>query len=513
MLNRPTNYQTRSRAAVALALTLLLVLPPLPAHAYSVLSHEQVVDLAWKSHIVPLLRRRYPGITEDQIKQAHACAYGGAIIQDIGYYPFGSKLLSDMTHYVRSGDFVSNLIREAQNPDEYAFALGALAHYTSDTFGHPAVNQATASEYPKLRQRYGPVVTYDESPRAHLQTEFGFDVLEVVQQRYAPEAFHDFIGFQVTKPVFERAFFDTYGIPLNQVLTREDLAIGTYRRTVSTLLPKMTQVAVADYGKKMQQAEPTFVPKKLIYRVNKAEYQKRFGNSYHRPGVGTRFLAFLLKLIPKIGPLQDLDLRVPSAEAQKTFLTGMNTVVDRYEQSINHLAAQPPNQPSLQLPSLDLDTGKPTAPAEYARADQAYARYLALLVKPRTPPSPPTPSAPWPPPQPVNVQLAGSPSKAAESADGHSSAAQTARPTAIAPQQPAPAAVPAETAQQAAPQPTLQPIDPAIRADIERYFAHAAPGQLLLKKQQWKDLPKNLETLRQLPAVPPATRAALTPQP
>ncbi len=373
-------FEARRRPTLALTLMLLLILPPQPAHAYSVLSHEQVVDLAWKSHIIPLLRRRYPTITPDQIREAHACAYGGAIIQDIGYYPFGSKLLSDMTHYVRSGDFVSNLIREAQNPDEYAFALGALAHYTSDTLGHPAVNRATASEYPRLRKRYGPIVTYDENPRAHLQTEFGFDVLEVVQQRYAPEAFHDFIGFQVAKPVFERAFFDTYGIPLNQVLTKEDLAINTYRKTVSTLLPKMTQVAVADYGKKMQQAEPTFVPKKLIYRVSKADYQKRFGNSYHRPGVGTRFLAFLLKLIPKVGPLKDLDLRVPSADAQKTFLTGMDNVVDHYQHYIDQLAAEPADHPSLTLPSLDLDTGKATAPAEYALADQTYARYLALLV-------------------------------------------------------------------------------------------------------------------------------------
>ncbi|HEY2738919.1 MAG TPA: zinc dependent phospholipase C family protein, partial [Thermoanaerobaculia bacterium] len=459
-----------------------------------------------------LLRRRYPTITPEQIKEAHAYAYGGAIIQDIGYYPFGSKLLSDMTHYVRSGDFVSNLIREAQNPDEYAFALGALAHYTSDTLGHPAVNRATASEYPKLRQRYGPDVTYDENPRAHLQTEFGFDVLEVVQQRYAPEAFHDFIGFQVAKPVFERAFFDTYGIPLNQVLTKEDLAIGTYRKTISILLPKMTEVAVADYGKKMQQAEPTFVPKKLIYRVNKADYQKQFGNSYHRPGAGTRFLAFLLKLIPKIGPLKDLDLRVPSADAQKTFLTGMDSVVDRYDQSLDHLAAQPPNHPSLTLPSLDLDTGKTTAPAEYALADQTYARYLALLVKPRTPPPPASPSAPWPPPEAADVKLADAPSQTAPPPGSRPKASQPAVPAAPT-SKAAPAAAPADTTQQPEPKPALQPISPAIRADIEHYFAHAAPGELLLKKDQWKDLPKDLQTLRQLPAAPPATSAALASHP
>ena len=469
MLQRPT----RCRAVLALALITLLV-PPQPARAYSVLSHEQVVDLAWKSHIVPLLRQRYSGITPDQIKEAHAYAYGGAIIQDMGYYPFGNKLFSDMTHYVRSGDFVENLIREAQNPDEVAFALGALAHYTSDSLGHPAVNRATASEYPRLRRRYGPVVLYDQDPEAHLQTEFGFDVLEVTQRRYAPEAFHDFIGFAVAKPVLERAFQDTYGLPLNVVLTNEDLAIGTYRKTVSGLLPKMTQVAVADYGKQMQQAEPAFVPKKLIYRENKADYQKRFGNSYQRPGFGTRVLAFLLKLIPKIGPLKDLALRVPSADAQKAFLTGMDTVVDNYHQSINQLRAEPADRPTLQLRAVNLDTGQPTAPGSYPLADQTYARYLALLVTPRASSPPPTPSVPW------NIPRSGP-----EPAN---------TPSASAPPAPAPATQPASTR-------GLQPVDSAIRTDIEHFFSNSQRqgGILQLKKDQWKALPKNLETLRQLP--------------
>jgi hypothetical protein len=466
MVQRPT----RCRAVLALALITFLVAPPQPAHAYSVLSHEQVVDLAWKTHIVPLLRRRYPGITPDQIKEAHAYAYGGAIIQDMGYYPFGSKLFSDMTHYVRSGDFVDNLIREAQNPDEVAFALGALAHYTADSLGHPAVNRATASEYPRLRRRYGPVVVYDEDPQAHLQTEFGFDVLEVTQQRYAPEAFHDFIGFAVAKPVLERAFQDTYGLPLNLVLTNEDLAIGTYRKTVSGLLPKITQVAVADYGKQMRLAEPTFVPKKLIYRENKADYQKRFGNSYQRPGFGTRVLAFLLKLIPKIGPLKDLALRVPSADAQKTFLTGMDTVVDNYHHSIDQLRAEPADRPTLQLRAVNLDTGQPTAPGSYPLADQTYARYLALLVTPRPPSPPPTPSVPWSGPQSADT------------------------PSVPAPPAPVPARVAASTR-------GLQPIDPAIRTDVEHFFSNSQRqgGILQLKKDQWKALPKNLETLRQLP--------------
>ena len=459
-------FEARRRAALALTLMLLLVLPP-PAHAYSVLSHEQVVDLAWKSHIIPLLRRRWPDITPDQIKEAHAYAYGGAIIQDLGYYPFGNKLFSDMTHYIRTGDFVDNLIRDAQNPDEYAFALGALAHYTSDAFGHPAVNRATAAEYPRLRRRYGPVVLYDQDPEAHLQTEFGFDVLEVTQRRYAPEAFHDFIGFQVAKPVLERAFQDTYGLPLKVVLTKEDLAIGTYRRTVSILLPKMTQVAIANYGKQMEKADPTFVPKKLTYRLSKADYQKSFGNSYHRPGVGARILAFLLKLVPRVGPLRDLSLRVPSADAQKTFLSGMDTVVDHYQQSINNLSTEPTNHPSLKLSSVNLDTGKPTEPGSYPLSDQTYARYLALLVKPRKPSPTPAPASESQPAQPDQPTASG-------------------------------------TAQS----PSLQPIDPAIRTDIQHYFANSQRHAVLqLKKDQWKHLAKDLDTLHQLPAAPPAATA------
>ena len=82
----------------------------------------------------------------------------GCIIQDMGYYPFGSKFFSDLVHYVRTGDFIVNLIREAQTLNEFAFALGALAHYAADTQGHSvAVNRSVALEYPKLARKYGKV--------------------------------------------------------------------------------------------------------------------------------------------------------------------------------------------------------------------------------------------------------------------------------------------------------------------------------------------------------------------
>ena len=149
-----------------------------------------------------------------QICEAHAYAYGGAVIQDLGYYPFGNREFSNLVHYVRSGDFVRELLLESQDVNEYAFALGALSHYASDIAGHPAINEAVAIHYPKLRAKYGKSVRYAQDKTAHLKTEFGFDTVQVARNRYASQQYHDFIGFEVSKPLLERVFPVVYGIPL-----------------------------------------------------------------------------------------------------------------------------------------------------------------------------------------------------------------------------------------------------------------------------------------------------------
>jgi hypothetical protein len=182
--------------------------------SYSVLSHEEVVDLVWADSIRPWLMQKYPKATREDLRRAHAFAYGGCLIQDMGYYPFGSQRFSDLTHYVRSGDFVQALLAEASNLDEFAFALGALAHYASDISGHPYINESVAIRFPKLRKKYGNSVTYEDDPKAHIRTEFGFDVTQVAKQRFGSDQYHDFIGFEVATPLLERAFLRTYGILL-----------------------------------------------------------------------------------------------------------------------------------------------------------------------------------------------------------------------------------------------------------------------------------------------------------
>jgi hypothetical protein len=343
--------------------------------AYSVLTHEEIVDLLWTAEIQPLLLQRFPGLTGDQIKEAHAYAYGGAVIQDLGYYPFGNKEFSNLVHYVRSGDFVRELLLESQDVNEYAFALGALSHYASDIAGHPAVNESVAMEYPKLRAKYGNSVRYAQDKTAHLRTEFGFDTVQVAKNRYASEQYHDFIGFQVSKPLLERVFPVVYGVELKDVLTHEDLAVGSYRFAVSRLIPRMTQVALQTHKKDLMRETPDFAKKKFLYRLSRSDYERQWGKDYVKPGVGTRILSTLLRYMPRIGPFKGLAFNNPTRQTEDLYFKSINTTVDQYRTFLEEVRGD-----SLVLPNCDLDTGLVTTAAEYSLTDDTYAQLLDQLA-------------------------------------------------------------------------------------------------------------------------------------
>jgi hypothetical protein len=357
-----------------LVLLALLVLAQV-VNGYSVLTHEQIVDLAWKDQIAPLLMKRFPPTSPEELKKAHAFAYGGCVIQDLGYYPFGSHQFSDLVHYVRSGDFVQNLLTESKDVDEYAFALGALAHYSSDTNGHPAVNRAVAIEFPKLRAKYGDVVTYEDDRKAHLSTEFGFDVTQVAKNRYTADAYHDFIGFEVAKPLLERAFQKTYGIELNDVFKSVDLAIGSYRRSVSAAIPQMTRVALATRRADIVKETPNFEKREFLYHLSRADYEKDWGTTYQHPGVGARILAFFLRLMPRIGPFKPLGFKVPTHQTEDLYIASVNDTVEHYEKLLERMR----RGEKLDLPNMDFDTGKKTVAGEYRLSDQAYSKLVRKL--------------------------------------------------------------------------------------------------------------------------------------
>jgi hypothetical protein len=364
--------------AIAVITVLALSLGwPVETAAYAVLAHEAIIDSAWDTNIRPLLLKRFPNATKEELKEAHGYAYGGAIIQDMGYYPHGSFFFSDLTHYVRSGDFILALLRDSKDLDGYAFALGALAHYAADNEGHPlGTNRAVPLLYPKLEKKYGDSVSYEQDKLAHLKTEFGFDVLEVARGRYAPDSYHDFIGFAVSVPLLEQAFQETYGLDLKRVLEDEDKVIGSYRHDVSQLIPKATRIAWSLKQDEIMKDQPGMTKQKFLFNLSRASYQKKWGNNYHPPTFGERFLAFLFRILPKIGPLKVLEFKTPTPETERMFEASFNATLDRYRQLLGQISVG-----QLNLPNDNFDTGDITGPGKYRLNDEAHAKLLDALAK------------------------------------------------------------------------------------------------------------------------------------
>jgi hypothetical protein len=362
---------------LAVVAILLVCTAPRSAEAYSVLAHEALIDSAWEDAIAPMLRERFPAASESQILKARAYAYGGSVIQDLGYYPFGSHFFTNLLHYVRSGDFIEAMVRNASDVYEHAFALGALAHYAADVTGHAvAVNRAVPLIYPKLRARFGDEVTYADDPKRHIMVEFAFDVVHVAGSGYVPATYSDFVGFEVSEPLLARAFHDTYGLNLREVFSDVDLAINTYRFTVSKLIPDVTRLAWREKQDDIVKSRPDALERTFVYSLTRQDYEGQFGTHYRKPGLLARFIVFMVKVLPKIGPLSVLAFRLPTPEAQKLFVESFVLVRQRYEQMLGMA-----RRDALNLRNVDFDTGRPTMPGEYARADEAYTELRERLAK------------------------------------------------------------------------------------------------------------------------------------
>jgi Zinc dependent phospholipase C len=366
----------RSRCGCGFLVAALLCTTARLGWGYALLTHEQIIDIAWQDQIRPLLLRRFPATTAEQLRQAHAYAYGGSLVQDIGYYPFGNRFFSDLAHCVRTGDFVSNLIQESADVDQYAFALGALAHYSADLTGHPVINHCVALSFPKLRAKYGDTVTYEECPKAHMQTEFGFDITQVAKRRYTSDRYHDFIGFQVSIGLLQQAFLTTYGLPLDEVLTHEDLAIGTFRRAVSEIIPEMTRAALTVYHPEHVRETRNVSEKLFLYHLSRADYEKQWGTQYRKPSLFARTLGFIIHIIPKIGVLKGLAFKLPTRQTEDLYVQSMDTTISHYRWLLRQVG-----NGDLRFLNVDCDTGGPTVPGEYSLADETYAQLLDSLAK------------------------------------------------------------------------------------------------------------------------------------
>ena len=368
----------RLREALALVSVLaLLLVNPEKTEAYSVTSHQAIIDVVWEPSIKPAIRKRFPNAREEEINRGQAYAYGGAIIQDLGYYPYGSPFFSDLTHYIRSGDFILAMLRDSRDVYEYSFALGAMAHYAADNNGHRVgVNRAVPLLYPKLKKKYGDTVSYEDDKLAHIKTEFGFDVLEVAKERFAPESYHDYIGFEVAPRVLEQAFQETYGLDLKKVLGDETKVLNSYRHAVSDLLPKATRIAWDLKKDEIQKDEPGITKQKFLYNLKRANFEKEWGTDYLKPKFSDKVLAFIYKILPKFGPLKVLQFKTPTPETERMFEASFNETLDQYRKLLNE--ERETGKPGLVNGNFDL--GEVSEPGKYKLSDTTHAKLLDKLA-------------------------------------------------------------------------------------------------------------------------------------
>jgi hypothetical protein len=400
--------RTNCLRAVALLLLLLLGACPRQTRAYSLLTHEQLIDLTWEDSIVPLLKSRYPNLTPAELDQARAYAYGGCVIQDIGYYPFGDGFFSNLTHYVRTGDFVVALFRNAHNANELAFAVGALSHYIGDSFGHSqATNRAVPIEFPKLERLFGRSVSYAEGRHQHVRVEFAFDIDQVVHHRMAPLGYMRHIGIQVPVHQLALAFFETYGLTEDfNVRGRQKFNLKAYRFATRTLIPRVAY-AEAVLHRKHEPVEPN-TPDAIEIENESAAAAKLYDwAAYHKKApIETHLLAGVLWVLPKIGPLSMLAVKGPTATAEADYMHSVvssttvlherlaifTPVAARRERTLTATTSTEtlgPLDPQHPLPNRDLDTGQVMKPGAYSLTDATYAELLRRLTGDPAHPIPP----------------------------------------------------------------------------------------------------------------------------
>jgi hypothetical protein len=346
-----------------------------PVRGFSILAHEAIIDAAWADNIKPLLLKKYPSATATDLKQAYAYTYGGSLVADMGYMPFGSPYFTNLLHYVRSGDFVTTLIDEAETLDEYAFALGALSHYMADKYGHSlATNLSVAVDYPELKKKFGDVVTYDDDHTSHSRIEFAFDVIQTAKGNYASIAYHNFIGFEITTPVLQRAFRKVYGQDLSTVFPNFQSAIAKFRWGVQDLFPELARVARRSDKAGLKTSHKGVTRENFSSSMPKEGFDEQRGTSYARTGFFARSLARLIERLPKIGPLKKMGFKYPGVTCEEMFLQSMDSIMVNFDAALTKVAWD-----QLTLININYDTGNPSALNEYALADMTYNEWVVKL--------------------------------------------------------------------------------------------------------------------------------------
>jgi hypothetical protein len=355
------------------------MIAPSSGKAYGVLTHHQLIDQAWDTVIVPILLNRFSSLTTEQLREAHAYAYGGCIVQDFGYYPLANAFFSDLTHYVRTGDFVQKLFQHAHTANEFAFAIGALSHYVGDSIGHSqATNPSVAMTFPKLRAKYGSSVNYAQGKHQHAQVEWAFDANQAAKLRLAPADYVHYIGLEVPREQLAAAFYETYGIPLREIISGPLPAMKTFRFGGRTFLPHFTYAEAVRHKGQFPADTPGPELEQYEREIGQLPKEEEWDRYRRKPGFRIHLLSGLIVIMPKIGALQMLAIKVPTEETERAYITSVNLSTAALAVHLQQLMG---TQIDLGLADRDLDTGQPMVPGGYLLTDKTYAQLLARITK------------------------------------------------------------------------------------------------------------------------------------
>jgi hypothetical protein len=264
-----------------------------------------------------------------------------------------------------------------------AFAIGALSHYLGDTIGHAeAINPAVGTEFPALAARYGPNVNFAEGEHQHVRAEFAFDINEIAKHRLAPEGYLNRIGFAIPVPLLARAFYDTYGLDIGEILGNHRPTLKGYRYSVRTLLPRVAYAETLLNRRQMPPDAPSPALDELNRQIAALAAEDHWERYRTHAGIGTHLLAGVIFILPKIGPLSDLSLRGPTPQTEQKYIDSLVLTTETLRQKLAHATT------SDGLTNKDLDTGDIIRPGTYRLCDLTYADLLHQIARAPTTPIP-----------------------------------------------------------------------------------------------------------------------------
>jgi len=165
-------------------------------------------------------------------------------------------------------------------------------------------------------------------------------------------------------------------LKMSDLFGDEKRAISTYRFAVSQLIPALTEAAWRDQRDEILAVTPAAERANVVFVFRQVDYEDDYGRDYQKPARFARFLAWVYRLVPKVGPLKPLAFTAPTPEVDRLFEDSIARAHARFQVLLRQV-----RDGRLDLANTNFDTGEPAHAHDYALADETHAEWLEALGK------------------------------------------------------------------------------------------------------------------------------------